>query len=62
MSVFSFTDLSCGVSESGLLYQINNVELQSTNPIGVSNEFIGEEAEVSVKNGILILSYAPLQG
>ena len=62
LSVFSFTDLSCGVSESGLLYRINNVELQSTNPIGVSNEFIGEEAEVSVKNGILILSYAPLQG
>ena len=62
LSVFSFTDLSCGVSESGLLYRINNVELKSTNPIGVSNEFIGEEAEVSVKNGILILSYAPLQG
>lgn len=62
LSVFSFTNLSCGVSESGLLYRINNVELQSTNPIGVSNEFIGEEAEVSVKNGILILSYAPLQG
>lgn len=60
-SAFSFTDVSHGVSEKGFKYLLENVSLLNTEPLGVSNEFIGEEAEIEVKSGILILSYECLQ-
>lgn len=60
-SAFSFSDSCSGVSEKGFKYRIENVCLRNTEPVGVSNEFIGEEAEIEVKNGILILSYELLQ-
>ena len=60
-SAFSFTEESKGVTEKGFKYLVENVSLFSTEPVGVSNEFIGKEAEISVENGILILCYEVLQ-
>lgn len=60
-SVFSFTDESLGVSERGCKYLIEREKLNNTEPVGISNEFIGEEAEIEVKNGVLILCYELLQ-
>lgn len=60
-SAFSFTEESIGVTERGFKYLVENVSLFSTEPVGVSNEFIGKEAEISVENGILILCYEVLQ-
>ena len=60
-SVFSFSDESLGVSERGCKYLIEKVKLNSTEPVGISNEFIGEEAEIEVKSGVLILCYELLQ-
>ena len=60
-SAFSFTEESIGVTEKGFKYLLENVSLFSTEPVGVSNEFIGKEAEISVENGILILCYEVLQ-
>lgn len=60
-SAFSFTEESKGVTERGFKYLVENVSLLSTEPVGVSNEFIGKEAEISVENGILILCYEVLQ-
>lgn len=57
ISVFSHTDICEGVSEKGLKYLLDNVVLRSTVPLGVSNEFIGEEGTVSVKKGTLIIIY-----
>ena len=57
ISVFSYSDISNGVFESGLKYNLNNETLYSTNPIGVSNEFIGKKTKVGVKDGILLIIY-----
>ena len=55
ISVFSYTDVSNGVCEKGLLYELDNATLQNIIPLGVSNEFIGSSAEISTKEGILIV-------
>ena len=55
LSVFSLTDKSIGVEEKGLKYEISDAELTSSFPIGVSNEFLGQESLVSVKKGTLLL-------
>jgi thiamine pyrophosphokinase len=55
VSVFSFTDKSCGVSLRGLKYTLENATLTNIFPLGVSNEFSEERAEIAVKDGILIV-------
>lgn len=57
ISVFSLTEKSTGVSELGLKYQLQNAELTSTWPLGVSNSFTGKKAEIEVKSGILLVIY-----
>ena len=58
LSVFSFDGTARGVSMSGLKYCLENAELESARPLGLSNEFIGAEARVSVEDGALIAVYA----
>ncbi len=53
ISVFALSDNAEGVTESGLLYSLDNATLVPSFPLGVSNEFIGENATISVKDGIL---------
>lgn len=55
VSVFSLTDKSTGVCESGFKYTLQNAELTSSFPLGVSNELTGEKAVVSVENGVLMI-------
>lgn len=55
ISVFSFKNRAEGVCEKGLLYELDNASLENIVPLGVSNEFIGEKSEISVKNGILMI-------
>lgn len=57
ISVFSFTDESSGVCEKGLKYTLDGAQLTNKFPLGVSNSFIGEDSEVSVENGTLIIMY-----
>lgn len=57
ISVFSFTDESSGVYEKGLKYTLDNARLTNKFPLGVSNSFIGENAQISVENGTLIIMY-----
>ena len=46
------------LSVSGLLYNLENAELTSSFPLGVSNEFVGKKATVSVKNGTLNIVFS----
>ncbi|MBQ7411919.1 MAG: thiamine diphosphokinase [Clostridia bacterium] len=55
ISIFSAKDKSYGVFEKGLLYELDNATLEANTPLGVSNEFIGKDATISVKNGTLII-------
>lgn len=55
ISVFSFTPESKGIEISNLKYEVENFTLRSSYPMGVSNEFIGKNARISVKDGTLII-------
>lgn len=57
ISVFSLCDESREVTIKGLKYCVEKVNLRADTPYGVSNEFIGEEAEISVGNGRLLVIY-----
>jgi len=60
ISVFSFGAVAKGVYERGLAYALTDATLTDTNPLGVSNAFTGESAEVSVRQGRLVVLYAGL--
>lgn len=57
VSVFSLCEKSEGVSEKGLKYLLDGYDMTNDYAIGVSNEFIGERAEISVKKGTLLVMY-----
>lgn len=54
-SVFCLGDKAIGVYETGLKYQLEDAVLTKEYPVGVSNEFIGKESRVSVREGVLLL-------
>ncbi len=56
LSVFSYSDKCTGVSLSDVKYPLKNSEITSIFPIGVSNEFIGNEAEVTCEEGMLLIT------
>lgn len=56
-SAFAYTE-RCVVTLSGFEYELEDYELTSLYPLGVSNSFVGREAEVKVKSGILIAVYS----
>jgi thiamine pyrophosphokinase len=55
LSVFCNSGTAEGVSLTGLKYPLREATLSSQFPIGVSNQFLGQEASVTVKNGSLLL-------
>jgi thiamine pyrophosphokinase len=55
ISVFAQGGIAEGVTLKGLLYPLNNATLTPSYPLGVSNEFTGSEASVTVKKGRLLV-------
>lgn len=55
ISVFSNSSSSKGVYLKDLKYELDNYELKSDLPRGVSNEFIGKECEIRVDDGTLVV-------
>ena len=58
VSVFCAGERARGVSLSGLKFPLHDAELTFVYPLGVSNEFTGESAAVSVLDGSLIVIWA----
>ena len=56
VSVFCHSDRAEGVTIQGLKYTLQDAELTNGFPLGVSNEFVGERAEISVKKGTLLVA------
>ena len=57
LSVFSYTDICGDVTLEGLKYELEHAELTNRFPLGVSNEFVGKEAFVTVRQGIAVVVY-----
>ena len=53
-SLFCLGKEAKGVTIKGLKYELEDYTMTNAFPIGVSNEFIGEEATVSVRDGELV--------
>ncbi|RHR07338.1 thiamine diphosphokinase [Pseudoflavonifractor sp. AF19-9AC] len=55
LSVFCNSGTAKGVSLKGLKFPLEDYTLLGSVPIGVSNQFLGQEATVSVEDGSLLL-------
>lgn len=55
VSVFAFGGEARGVTLTGLFYPLENANLESFFPLGVSNSFVDGTANVSVKSGTLLI-------
>lgn len=62
ISVFCMGPDAQGVTEKGLFYGLENAVLTCGFPLGVSNHFTGETAEISVKNGSLLVLWERKNG
>ncbi len=61
VSMFSHSDVSYGVSIRCLKYELDNVRLTNEFPLGISNEFTGQESSISVKKGTLLILFPYLK-
>lgn len=58
VSVFSHSDISTGVNETGLKYELTDATMSSIRVNGVSNEFLhGNPASIAVAHGTLIVTF-----
>ena len=55
LSLFTSGDKAEGVTLRGLKYELTEAELTCTFPLGVSNEFLGRSATISVEKGSLFV-------
>ncbi|MFI3213100.1 MAG: thiamine diphosphokinase [Eubacteriales bacterium] len=58
-SMFSLGETAKGVSVTGMKYELDGATFTNAFPIGISNEFIGEAAKITVEEGtvVMILSW-----
>lgn len=54
LSLFSLSEESKGVTIEGMKYPLDQAVLKNDYPLGISNEFTGEAATVSVEDGQLV--------
>jgi len=55
LSVFAMDGPACGVTLRGLKYGLEHAELTPDFPLGVSNAFWEETAEITVRDGTLLI-------
>lgn len=54
LSLFTLTEESSGVTIEGMKYPLKDAVLRNDFPVGISNEFTGQEAAVTVEKGQLV--------
>ncbi len=54
LSLFSLVEESKGVTIEGLKYPLDKAVVRNDFPVGISNEFVGEEAVITVEEGTLV--------
>ncbi len=54
-SVFAYSQKVTGLSYTGAYYPLENHTLTNRFPLGISNEFVDDEIEVSIDSGILVV-------
>lgn len=54
LSLFSLSEESVGVTIRGMKYPLNQAVIRNDFPLGISNEFTGETAAISVEKGQLV--------
>ncbi len=59
LSLFAWGGQAAGISLSGLLYPLTDGVMTADRPLGLSNEFLGTGARVSVADGTLIVLWPP---
>ncbi len=57
VSIFSLSDRCEGVTIHGLKYSLTDGSLTNSFPLGVSNEYTGEAACITVRSGVLGILY-----
>lgn len=57
VSVFSLSNTS-EVTIEGLLYNIKDTKISNSDPLGVSNEFIGQKSQITVNSGTVIIYWS----
>lgn len=55
LSLFAFDEKVRGITAKGVLYPLEDGELTNSFPLGTSNEFMADAAEISVKEGALLI-------
>ncbi|WP_165246688.1 thiamine diphosphokinase [Adlercreutzia sp. ZJ141] len=55
VSVFSMSDAARGVVEQGLKWELDGITLSNRTSLGLSNEFLGRPASVSVEVGTIVI-------
>ena len=58
ISVFCAGETAVGVTLTGLKYPLNDATITGAYPIGVSNEFTGAPAVISVRKGALLVTWS----
>lgn len=54
LSLFSLSEVSEGVTIQGMKYPLDRAVVRNDFPVGISNEFTGEQALISVEKGQLV--------
>lgn len=61
ISIFAYGGEARGVYLKGLKYPLQDATLTTDFPIGVSNEFVGQKSDISVRNGRLLIILPKIQ-
>jgi thiamine pyrophosphokinase len=55
LSLIPMTQKVCGITTKGLYYPLKNAEIAFGSSYGISNEFVEEEAFISIEEGLLLV-------